>query len=367
MLWLFRAGAALAILATLVFILWPPGLPLLRVSGADLLNASNDQVILHGVDTSGTGYDCVEGHGIFVGPTGQSSATAMKNWGVNAVRLPLNEACWNGESYVDSRYSGKNYQRAIEGYVRLLNDNGISVILDLQWTDGRYTGNSSDCSSAEALCLKPMPDAAQSVPFWTSVATAFKSDAEVLFDLFDEPFPDRALPTQTEAWQCWLRGGRYCSPGIAYPVAGMQTLVNTVRAAGSTNVIMVGGLAFANNLTQWLRYEPSDPDRNLAVSWHSYNFNSCATTECWSSQVAPLTARVPVIASEIGENDCADRYVMPLMNWLDQRSASYLASSWDTAGSCAGNDKLIMNDTGTPTAYGASVRAHLRALATKHR
>ena len=366
-LWLCMAGAALAISATLMFILWPPSLPLLRVSGGLLLNASNDRVILHGVDVSGTEYDCVRGHGIFVGPTGQASVTAMKNWGVNAVRLPLNEACWNGESYVNSRYSGKNYQRAIEGYVRLLNGNGILVILDLHWTDGRYTGKSSDCSSAEALCLKPMPDAAQSVPFWTSVATAFKSNAEVIFDLFNEPFPDRALPTPTAAWQCWLHGGRYCSPGIAYPVAGVQTLVNTVRAAGAANVIMLGGLAFANDLTQWLRYEPSDPDHNLAASWHSNNFDSCATRACWNAQVAPLTAWVPVIAGAIGENDCTDRYVTPLMNWLDQRSASYLAWSWNIASSCAGNEQLIMNNSGTPTAYGASVRAHLRALAAKHR
>jgi len=356
------AGAAIAIAATLVIILWPPTLPSLRVSGAELLNASNDRVILHGVDRSGTEYACVQGHGIFVGPTDQASVTAMQNWSVNAVRIPLNEACWNGESYVDRRYSGANYRRAIEAYVRLLNDNGISVILDLQWTDGRYKGNSSECSSAEALCLKPMPDAAQSVPFWTSVATAFKSDAEVIFDLFNEPFPDRALPTQAAAWQCWLRGGRYCAPGIAYPVAGVQTLVNTVRATGATNVLLVGGLGFANNLTQWLRYEPSDPDHNLAASWHSYNFNGCATEQCWQAQVAPLSARVPVIAGEIGENDCTGHYVTPLMNWLDQRSASYLAWGWNAGSSCAGGEKLITNDAGTPTAYGAAVRAHLRAV-----
>ena len=366
MLRLFMVGAAVAILVTLVIILWPPSLPLLRVSGTQLLNASNELVILHGVDRSGTEYACVQGHGIFAGPTGPASVTAMKNWGINAVRIPLNEACWNGESYVDPRYAGTNYQRAIKDYVRLLNDSGIAVILDLQWTDGRYKGNSSECSSAEALCLKPMPDAAQSVPFWTSVATAFKSDAEVIFDLFSEPFPDRALPTQADAWQCWLRGGRYCSPGIAYPVAGVQTLVNTVRATGANNLLMVGGLAFANNLTQWLRYEPSDPDHNLAASWHSYNSNGCATKQCWEAQVAPLAARVPVIAGEIGENDCTGRYVTPLMDWLDQRSAGYLAWSWNMASSCGSNEKLITNAGGTPSAYGTAVRAHLRALAAKH-
>jgi hypothetical protein len=224
MLWLFRAGAALAILATLVFILWPPGLPLLRVSGADLLNASNDQVILHGVDTSGTGYDCVEGHGIFVGPTGQASATAMKNWGVNAVRLPLNEACWNGESYVDSRYSGKNYQRAIEGYVRLLNDNGISVILDLQWTDGRYTGNSSDCSSAEARSLL-----VNSFALMTSVAGVGGGDHRQPAGLDDHRGPVRHLAPRDQADVRQAVSG-YRGPGTCQVGDGEPRAADEVRA-----------------------------------------------------------------------------------------------------------------------------------------
>ncbi len=83
----------------------------------------------------------------------------MKIWGVTAVRVPLNEACWNAESYVNSAYAGTTYQQAVEQYVSLLNDNGIVAILDLHWTDGLYTGTSAGCSSAQATCQKPMPDA----------------------------------------------------------------------------------------------------------------------------------------------------------------------------------------------------------------
>jgi hypothetical protein len=38
----------------------------------------------------------------------------------------------------------------------------------------------------EADCQKPMPDSAESVPFWSSVATAFKGNDAVIFDLFNE-------------------------------------------------------------------------------------------------------------------------------------------------------------------------------------
>ena len=337
--------------------------PQLHVSGNKLVDASGTQVVLHGVDRSGTEYACVQGNGIFDGPSDQASITAMKNVGVNAVRVPLNEACWNGESYVNSAYAGANYQAAIEAYVNLLNSNGIVAIVELHWTDGVYTGNSSGCSSAEATCQKPMPDWAESVPFWSSVATAFKGNDAVIFDLFNEPYPDRALSTGTAAWQCWLNGGSSCTAGISYPVAGMQTLVNTVRATGANNVIMLGGLAYSNDLTQWLTYKPTDPDGSLAAAWHSYNFNVCSTQSCWTSQISPVIAQVPLIAGEIGENDCADTYISPLMSYLDSGHTSYLAWAWNADFNCATGPGLITDYTGTPTAYGAGYESHLRSLA----
>jgi hypothetical protein len=337
--------------------------PQLHVSGNKLVNASGQQVVLHGVDRSGTEYACVQGNGIFDGPSDQASITAMKNWGVNAVRVPLNEACWNAESYVNSAYAGANYQAAIKAYVSLLNSNGMVAILDLHWTDGLYTGNSAGCSSSEATCQKPMPDSAQSVPFWSSVASTFKGNNAVIFDLFNEPYPDRALSSETAAWQCWLNGGSSCTAGISYPVAGMQTLVNAVRSAGASNVIMLGGLAYSNDLTQWLTYKPTDPDNNLVASWHSYNFNTCSNQSCWTSQISPVIAQVPVIAGEIGENDCADSYLNPLMSYLDSESTSYLAWAWNADFNCSSGPGLITDYSGDATAYGAGYESHLKSLA----
>ena len=159
--------------------------------GTSLVSSAGAQVVLHGVDRSGTEYACVQGNGIFDGPNDQASISAMKAWGVNAVRVPLNEACWNAESYVNAAYAGASYQNAIKAYVSLLNANGMVAILDLHWTDGAYTGPSAGCSSAQAVCQKPMPDAAQAIPFWTSVAQTFKGNDAVIFDLFNEPYASR--------------------------------------------------------------------------------------------------------------------------------------------------------------------------------
>jgi len=335
--------------------------PQLHVSGNRLVDANGSLVMLYGVDRSGAEYQCVAGNGIIVGPDDQASVTAMKSWGINAVRVPLNEACWNGESYIRSAYAGSNYRRAIEAYVTLLNANGMVVILDLHWTDGLYKGDEVGCSSAKAFCQKPMPDEAESVPFWSSVASAFKDNDAVIFDLFNEPYPDQVLSSQDVAWKCWLRGGPACSPGISYAVAGMQTLINTVRATGANNVIMLGGLAHSTNLTQWLKYEPTDPDHNLVASWHSYNSKGCNTSACWAGQMGHVPTSVPMIAGEIGESDCADDYIDPLMTYLDSESISYLAWAWNANFTCSGS--LIANYGGVPTAYGQGYKSHLESLA----
>jgi endoglucanase len=73
--------------------------------------------------------------------------------------------------------------------------------------------------------------------------------------------------------------------------------------------------------------------------------------------------KVPVIAGEIGENDCANNYIDPLMAFLDSRGASYLAWSWDAGGDRAGGPQLIIDYNGDATPYGVGYQAHLLALA----
>lgn len=230
---------------------------------------------LHGVNRSGGEFACVQGNGIWDDPMDQTSVEAITSWHVNAVRVPLNEACWNGESYVQPEYAGAAYQQAVKDYVNLLTSNGLVAIVEMHWSDGVYTGHSSACSSAQATCQKPMPDAEQAAPFWTSVANTFKGNNAVLFDLFNEPYPERATGDETSGWRCWRDGGT-CT-GISYQVAGMQSLVDAVRSTGADNVILLGGLAYSNDLTQWLDYRPEDPAGNLVAAWLSTT-STCART-----------------------------------------------------------------------------------------
>jgi hypothetical protein len=72
--------------------------------------------------------------------------------------------------------------------------------------------------------------------------------------------------------------------------------------------------------------------------------------------------KVPVIAGEIGENNCAGGYITPLMRWLDARHASYLAWAWNADFGCASGPGLITGYNGAPTAFGRAYRTHLRSL-----
>ncbi len=328
----------------------PASIQGLHVSGNKILNAAGQPVRLLGVNRSGGEYMCVQGRGIWDGPMDAASIQAMLTWKINAVRIPLNEDCWLAINGVNAAYSGATYQQAVVDYVNLLNSFGIIAIVELHW--GAPGTTLADKQS-------PMPDADHTPAFWQSVANTFKGNSSVIFDLFNEPYPDNNSDT-VAGWTCWRDGGT-CA-GVSYTVAGFQSLVNTVRATGATNILMLGGLQYSNALSQWLTYKPNDPAGNLAASWHSYNFNLCSNSTCWNNIVLPVAQSVPLVAGEIGENDCAHGYIDPLMTWLDSNSASYLAWTWDAWGICASGPVLINDYYGSPTAYGQGFKDHLNAV-----
>lgn len=331
-----------------------PALPGLHVSGAHLSGANGSTVRLRGVNRAGTEFACVQGWGVFDGPSDAASIGAIVSWHADAVRVPLNEDCWLGINGVHDAYGGNAYRAAVEGYVARLHQAGLAVILDLHW---------SAPGSTQATQQMPMPDADHAPAFWASVASAFRADHDVLFDLFNEPFPDQAGTALGDAWSCWLRG---CDmrPGYGaadqWHAAGMQSLVDAVRSTGATQPLMLGGVAHANDLRGWLAHRPHDPVGQLVASFHVYNFNRCASTGCWSQEVAAVAAQVPVVTGEVGENDCAGGFLDSYLPWADTHGISYLAWTWNTW-SCTDGPALITAYSGSPTAYGAAYRAHLAA------
>jgi endoglucanase len=321
----------------------------LRVQGHNLVDAEGRDVVLHGVNRMGTEYMCAQGRGIFEGPVDQASIDAMKTWNINAVRIPLNEHCWLGINGVAPEYGGAAYRDAIVAYARALIASDVYVIVDLHW---------SGPGDVLAVSAAPMPDADHSLAFWSDVASTFKGEDAVIFELFNEPNPDGNRDSEA-AWLCWRDGGS--CPGVPFEAAGMSALVRAVREAGATNVITLTGVQWGNTLSRWLEYAPSDD--NLAASWHTYNWAWCVTLECYEANVGALVDDVPVIASEIGSDSCDEVWLEALMDWLDYRKVGYLAWSWSTwlASDCAAS-ALILDYDGMPSRYGEIYRDHIVAL-----
>jgi hypothetical protein len=335
-----------------------------------LVDASDNTVRLLGVDRSGSEFKCIQGGspgalgwGIFDGPTDLASAKAIASWHANAVRVPLNEDCWLGINGVSPTYGGAAYQAAIASYITTLHQAGLYVIVDLHW---------SAPGALAAASQQPLPDADHATDFWASVAKTFGSDTGVVFDLYNEPFVFGTYMQNAsgDPWDCWLNGcglNQYLTGGSPYtsPVTwnsvGMQSLVSTVRAAGAKNVIMVGGLDWANDLSGWLSHMPSDPAHSLAASWHSYPGETCDTPACWASQVAPVAAQVPIVTGEVGDSVCSGvTYVPTLLPWADSQGISYLGWTWNTWSDC--DNVLIADYSGTPTAnFGVAFQALLAA------
>jgi hypothetical protein len=328
-------------------------LPYVAVSGNRLVGAGGETIRLLGVNRSSGEYMCLGGT-VFDGPVDSAAVQAMVGWHINSVRVPLNEDCWLAINGVPSSSSGTAYRNAVEEYVRTLQSFGLIVILDLHWAAP---------SSYKAESQWPMADADHAPAFWSSVAAAFASNHGVIFDLFNEPF--------ITSWSCWRNG---CSTTfevahktVTYQSAGMQSLVGAVRSAGATTQpIMLGGLQWSADESQWLASEPSDPDHALAASFHTYNWAFCHEESCWNSTLAPLAAKVPIVTGELGQNGCQHNYVDTFMPWADSNGVSYLGWTWNSTSSgwdCSAGPALIKDWEGHPTRYGKGLKKHLRTLA----
>jgi Cellulase (glycosyl hydrolase family 5) len=378
----------------------------LHVSGGHIVDGQGNTVQLHGADETGSQTNCAyqaggsasDGYpGFFDMPNTQAGVNQLLAWKINAVRVPLNEDCWlgiNGLPFGGSTSS--DYQLAIQQFVSLLTGSGLSVIVDLHWAGpGTVQTNPS-------LGQIPMADADHAVTFWTSVASTFKANGSVIFDLYNEP--------NITDWSCWVSGaaasaGCAQASGSAYAVAGMASMLQAVRNAGAPNIAILGGLAYAQDFSKWVASVQSIPSLpapldgisidNVAASWHAYDFNS-AYTQCPSQYNQPaysaqscataqqfaassgitdtLSAGFPVVIGEMGisafSKSTASKFSSAqltvlqawldgLMTYMEGQNQGYLAWSWDLD-----QNPVLITDfaTGAPTPYfGATYQKHLQS------
>jgi endoglucanase len=377
----------------------------IAIKGNHFVNGAGHVVRLLGVNHTSAEYGCVDGFGYDDGHFTDADAAAIASWKATAVRVPLNEDCWlgingqpNSSQGADPPLTRDGYRHRIAAYVAALNRHGLYAILDLHW---------SAPGGQVALEQQPMPDFDHSPAFWTSVASTFKNNHAVVFDLYNEPYDptdprsgDDQNASDKVTWNCWETGTKAGPAGgdncftaaydenghkkATYRVAGLQTLLDAVRAAGAKQPIMTGGLDYANDLGDadhggaWMNHAPDDPLNQEAASFHDYMDKACDHLSCWNGTLAPIAAHVPVVTDEFDEDNYLQRkcnaprstFDARYMAWADSKGVSYLAWGWivesqaeKDADGCSAFYLIENYSHYTPAApNGVALRDHLRAL-----
>jgi hypothetical protein len=341
----------------------------IHVVGNQLVNAQGQAIRLIGINRLNS-FCSVTGSNasITFGPSDAADVALMADWHINAVRLTLHEDCWLGINNAPAQYSGNNYRSAIVNFVNLLHSYGMYAIISLvENAPGTYLAQQQQV----------MADADHAPAFWTSVASTFKNDPAVIFEPYNEPFIDTTNAQTTNPWQC-LRDGCtitqyypcffFSCPAISlnWQAAGMQNLVNTIRATGATNVITISGLNKSADLSQLLQYLPHDSQNQLTATFHNYGDSATSNggcgPSCWDSVIAPLAQKIPVITDEYGQDNCQTSYITQFMDWADQHHISYLPWAWTNWG-CSGWALGLLTDwNGTRSSYGQVIYDHFHTV-----
>jgi endoglucanase len=314
------------------------------VQGNQIVGADGKQYLFHGLGRDGLEYECTgdpaldSAHLAFIGPTVSGGLSGSYWWG-NTVRLPLSEGFWLKGSASQS-CSAAQYQALVNQVVNSLTALKLNVVLDLQWTDA---GGKAPTSSGAGY---DMADA-DSVTFWTQVATIYKSYSNVLFELYNEPHPT--------SWCCWAAAcpitDSDTQTGITYTYqgVGMQALVNAVRGTAATNVVIVAGMNWGYDLSQLSANPITDSGHNLAYDTHPYPYGGKQPAD-WDASFGFLTATAPVLSLENGEYDCGTAYMSQLLTYFDAHQMSWTGWAWFASGAACGYPQVITNWLGAPAA-----------------
>lgn len=255
---------------------WPAEL---RVQGNRLVDPSGKEVWLQGLNAGNLETLPHDKQVI------KSAVVAVEEWKANAIRLPMKDEFWFGRSPYQ-KDGGKEYRETIDQIVTLVANRGAYLILDLH----RYRAPKAEYAE-----------------FWKDAATRYKNHPAVIFDLMNEP--------HGTSWKVWRDGGWVGekSSGVdesaflteeekkknqGFESVGMQGLLDAVRSVGARNIVAVGGLGWAGDLSGVVNgyaLDEREGGNGIMYSWHQYNWH-----KGWDKTVLPVAAKYPVLVGEVG-------------------------------------------------------------------
>lgn len=296
------------------------------VLGNQIYDAEGNVHVFRGVDRPSLEWD-PNGEGLSA-----EDIQLIAGWNANVVRVAINQGFWLEGSVVYD----PSYRQRVDQVIQWCEDAGMDVILDLHWSD---RGDFSVVPGQQRMADE------NSRAFWHSVADRYKDNGRVLFELYNEP--------HDVAWFVWLHGG---DSGDGFQVVGMQELYDTVRATGAHNLVLIGGLDYAYDLSGVPNHRVEG--YNITYAAHPYDFPN-KQPAAWEADWGFLGESDPIIVTEFGSFDCNPNYSQQLIDYAEQRGMSWSAWAWYPGG--CDFPALIDAWSGAPSATGQIVKTALEA------
>jgi hypothetical protein len=288
----------------------------LRTSGNKVYDA-NGPIVLKGLNLVSLETTSTSPH------LTSEDVSQAKRWGATMLRINMSSAFWlSSDCHYDAAYS-----TLIDTMVQQITSRGMVALLDL------HTNNLTGCGTVQQQMMAD----STAVDFWTQVASRYKSNPLVAFDLYNEPHDiSNAV---------WLNGGSVTTPGgVTYTAIGMQKLYSTVRATGAQNVTIISGNSWANTL-------PSArvSGTNIVYGVHAYTCPVAVDATCAANPTQPpaylagwdsAATTVPVVATEFGWPSAASgTYNANVVASFKARGWGWTAFGWD--GTTTGKFALV--------------------------
>jgi hypothetical protein len=255
---------------------WPAEL---HVEGNQVLTADGKPIRLQGVNVVSLEF-LVKGDHVLL-----SCRTAVDDWKANIIRLPVKEDYWFGRR-AEQKDGGAAYRKLVDDAITMVANRGAYVLLDLH----RFRAPREE-----------------HVEFWRAAAAQYKDHPAVLFDLFNEP--------HGISWDVWRDGGFVAEKekpadedaflsedekkknAAGFQSPGMQKLVDAVRDTGAKNIVLVGGLDWAYDLSGIAAGYGIDErgGNGLIYSTHIYPWKSD-----WKGKVLCVADKHPILVGEVG-------------------------------------------------------------------
>lgn len=322
----------------------------LSVRGNKFVDQQNNVIRLIGANNIGTHYACLTNQApndpVFGGfPHDIATLKIMQSWGMNCVRVTLNAGCWLN-CCVSPFTFGPTYQQAILAYIDSINAAGMYAIINLVNT-ASGTGEMADTSATN---------------FWASIGPMIKNKPLILIEPYNEPHT-------ILLWNTWLNGGTEGGL-LSYSSIGMQSLINTIRATGCKQPILLDGMSYAGDFTGFIANIPTDPLNQLGASWHRYTdwpHTSATDIGSFFATIQSVAALYPITLTEFGgtANVAAtvafnQAYYMSLINFCDFFGLGYLIWSWSPGPAINILSDLIVD---APNTYATAFYQHLQLIA----